>query len=285
MKEAEVTEMALRRAVSTALPRPPYCLLSEDEAREYDCVETARRLSAEDEDTRLQALWHHHQTHVDAYVRWARNRNRVDATYKNEELRRESARDIVEEALCSFGRRVKEGGYHFRKNRRPCAYVERAITNKAQDRLRKGKHPTKEECALCYQEKGRCKFSGHDPPSEREQRKCFRIPPIDDFDEVCTRLAGAGLLDPPEWPPRPGQELRHSVEELISLEDLMRRELKPIEIRVIILYLEGKSGPEIAREINRTVDNVHQIHHRAIEKLRRAWAQPGDEPMMLPSPA
>lgn len=266
MKEAEVTEVALSRAVSTALPRPQYCLLSENEAREYDCVQTARRLSAEDEDTRLQAYQLHFQTHVERYTDWARRKAFFDPTYKYPEL---SVEDIVVEILCRFGKRVWEGGYDAQGSQ-PCAYVKRAIKNEFQDCLRKGIHPTKEECSACYRERGRCKFSGQDPPSERERRKCFQVPRIDDFEEVCIRFAGAGLLDQQEWPPRPAQELQRPVEELVVLEDLIRRELQPIEIQVLTLYLKGKTGQEISRQVKRAVDNVYQIRHRAIKKLRRA---------------
>ena len=280
MEGVEIAEMALYEAVSASLPRPKYCLLSESEAREYDCVETARRLSAEDEDTRLQASWHHYLTHIEAYVRWARNRKRFDVTYRHQELRHESTEDIVREALCSFVERVKSGDYNARQSR-PCAYVKRIITNKSQDRLRKGIHPTREECEVCYREKGRCKFSGQNPPSERERKKCFLPPRIADLEEVSIGLGIAGLQGQGEWPPRqsdPSQDVQHLIEEKLTFEHvrdralaLMPSRLRPVEIQVLQAFcFEDKSGREIARQTNLTLDNVYQIHHRALKKLYRA---------------
>lgn len=66
------------------------------------------------------------------------------------------------------------------------------------------------------------------------------------------------------------EELIISKEEKQKIEDKMQEVLSPLEIRVIKLYLDGKSYQEIAEELNRhskSIDNALQRVKRKLEKF------------------
>ena len=91
----EMAGMSRKEAVSATDPDwDRYCLLREDGAETYRCVETAANLSASTEETRLQAYWRHYKTHIEPYTRWTVNRKLFNQTVQYPDPR-EAAVELV----------------------------------------------------------------------------------------------------------------------------------------------------------------------------------------------
>ncbi|MGI6406262.1 MAG: RNA polymerase sporulation sigma factor SigH [Syntrophaceticus sp.] len=88
--------------------------------------------------------------------------------------------------------------------------------------------------------------------------------PIYDEDSDRTLLdviSGNKVSDP--------EELIISKEELNDIEDKMREILSPLEWKVLMAYLEGKSYQEMALELNRHVKSIDNALQRVKRKLER----------------
>jgi RNA polymerase sigma factor (sigma-70 family) len=275
----EMVSMSLEKAVSATDPKKNrYCLLQEDGTEIYRCAETAANLGATAEETRLQAFWLHYKTHVEPYTRWAAGKNMLDPTVQYPDPR-EAAAELVEDVLLSFYRRVQGGQYDVGRGP-PCKYVKRAIRNGFQDILRRGRNPTGEECARCYEKGGVCPVFGTEQPGERERRRCFRLPPVGEFDAVSAVFAAAGLQD--QWPPALGDvqgvsSIRRPVEDqalqavlIQSVWNLINELLTPDQRTVLAeTFLHHKTSREIALMIHTTPGNVDQIRHRGLRRLNK----------------
>jgi RNA polymerase sigma factor (sigma-70 family) len=267
-------KMAPQRAAS-ADARKLYCLLVDEEREAYRCAETAEALGATAAGERLQAYWNHFKTHLEVYVQWAKNRYLFDPTVHFDDLQ-ERGIDLVERVLIAFQTVVQERRYDSKKGP-PCRYIKRSITNRFQDILRRGRHPTKEECARCWREGGECRFSGIAPPGAEERRRCLRPPAIDRLDVAEASFALAGLQD--EWPPIAGQMeavAPHRPVEIQALEqilietiwDLSEEELTQDKVHVLReAVLHGKSGHEIAEDLKTSRSNIYQLKRRGIQRL------------------
>lgn len=268
-------KMPLRRAASID-ERRLYCLLSDEERQAYQCVETAEALGAIVEDERLRAYWHHFTSHIEAYGRWARRKNLFDPTIDYLDIR-ERADNLVKSVLISFQRIIREGRFNPAKGL-PCQYIKRSIKNRFQDILRRGRHPTPEECARCWREGGECRFSGRRPPGAEERQRCLRLPATDSLDLAEVAFALAGLQDtwPPEsWYESDGARPRRPVEtqalkEVVTeaIWDLIDEELTQDQREVLRkTILHGRSGQEIAEELSTSRSNVYQLKRRGIQRL------------------
>jgi len=268
--------MSRKEAVSATDPDwDRYCLLREGGAETYRCVETAANLSASTEETRLQAFWRHYKTHIGPYTRWTVNRKLFDQTGQCPDPREASA-ELVKQVLFSFYQKVQERLYDPTRGP-PCRYVKRAIKNKFQDFLRRGRHPTPEECAQCFQERGFCHRFPLKQPGEWERQRCLRLPPVERLDAASAGFALAGLQD--EWPPaaRGGSSVRRPVEDqalqdvlLDSIWSLIDKVLTPDQRTVLIeTVLHHRTSREIALLIDTTPGNVDQLRHRGLQRLSK----------------
>ena len=264
--------MCRQRAVSTPDPgRERYCLLCGGESEAYRCVETAGDLGAEEEETRLRAYWWHYMTHVETYTQWAERRKYFDPTTRHPD-RRDGAIELVEDVLLLFYRTIRENRYDIKKGP-PCKYLKRAMRNRFQDLLRRGRHhPKPDECARCREEQGMCSFSGTEYPSERERKLCLRpslVEGLDGFDEMNDTFTAAGLHD--QWPPtsrdvqgdfdsdrsREGEILDHVL--IAQAQDLMPEVLTSDQQTVLVeTYIHNKTSREIAERLQTTPGNVDQ---------------------------
>lgn len=272
-----MANMSIEKAVSaTVSERDRYCLLRDEESEDYRCAETATNLGATAAETRLQAYWLHYKTHIEPYARWAWNRKLFDPTVRYL-APLEAAAELVGDVLLSFHRQVQDGQYDPKRGP-PCKYIKRGVKNRFQDVLRRGHHPTPEECARCYEKGGFCPLFRPERPGEQERQRCFRLPPVTEFDPVSAMFAAAGLQD--QWPPLPGaSSVRRSVEDpalrgvlIDSIWDFIDETLTPNQ-RIVLreTYLNDKTSREIALEaLDTTQGNVDQIRHRGIKRLKRA---------------
>jgi len=274
-----MVKMGLEKAVSTTdSNRDRYCLLRDDEIETYRCVETAANLGAMAEETRLLAYWHHFQTHVVPYTKWAASKKLFDPTMRYPDPY-EGAAELVEEVLLSFCKKIQEKKYDVQKGL-PCKYIKRAAKNKFQDILRRGHNPTREECIRCYEIGGFCPASKAEQPGERERQRCFRLPFVEEFDAVSITFAAAGLQE--QWPPvlQDVQSLLgiHRPVEAKALQDVLLESIWNLAARVLkadpTAVLKGtfrhhKSSREIAEELKTTPGNVDQIRHRGLRRLRK----------------
>jgi RNA polymerase sigma factor (sigma-70 family) len=275
----EMARMSIEQAVSAADPkRDRYCLLHDDGAEIYRCAETAANLGATAEATRLQAYWLHYKTHIEPYTQWAGNRKLFDPTVQYSDSR-EGAAELVEEVLLSFHRKVQERQYDVRRGP-PCRYIKRAIKNRFQDVLRRGRNPTREECVRCYEKGGFCPVFEIERPREGERQRCFRLPPIERFDAVSAVFAAVGLQD--QWPPAPQDaqgvsSIRRPVEDqalqgafIHSIWGLINEVLTPDQRTVLAeTFLHYRTSREIALMICTTPGNVDQIRHRGLQRLNK----------------
>ena len=88
--------------------------------------------------------------------------------------------------------------------------------------------------------------------------------PIYDEDSDRTLLdviSGTKVSDP--------EELIISQEEFDDIEDKMREILSPLEWKVLMSYLEGKSYQEMALELDRHVKSIDNALQRVKRKLER----------------
>jgi RNA polymerase sigma-70 factor (ECF subfamily) len=87
----------------------------------------------------------------------------------------------------------------------------------------------------------------------------------------CSRDAASDAPEVSE--PSPGEDAltallkREGAERIARLLD---RECSPLEQDVVVLSLEDRDGPEIARELGITPGHARVVKHRAFDKLRRA---------------
>ena len=65
------------------------------------------------------------------------------------------------------------------------------------------------------------------------------------------------------------EDLIISKEEFDDIEDKMREILSPLEWKVLMAYLEGKSYQEMALELNRHVKSIDNALQRVKRKLER----------------
>jgi len=266
-------KMALQEAASAA---KKFCILRDEEREAYPCAETAKALGARAAGERLRAYWRHFKTHVEAYVRWAVRQHLYDPTVHYTDPR-EGVIDLVEQALISFQPVVQEGRYDSEKGL-PCKYIKRSIKNRFQDILRRGRHPTKEECERCWQERGGCRFSEIGPPGAEERQRCLLPPAVDRLEIDEALFATAGLHE--EWPPTPWSggngALPHRPVETQALEqiltgaigELIMEKLTPDQRYVLIEFiLRGRSGYEVAESLKTSRSNVYQLKRRGIKQL------------------
>jgi len=272
--------VSLKEAVSATDPkRDRYCLLHKDGTEIYRCAETAANLGSTVEEKRLQAYWLHYKVHIQSYTRWAVRRKLFDPTIQYPSLW-EATAELVEDVMLSFYHKVQERQYDAGRGL-PCKYTKRAIKNRFQDILRRGRNPTQEECARCYEKGGICPVFGAESPGERERQHCFRLPSIEKMDAVSAVFAVAGLQD--QWPPaledvqgvsgirRPveDQALRRAM--LHSIWSLVDELLTPDQRTVLEeTFLRHRTSREIAGMIRTTPGNVDQIRHRGLQRLNRA---------------
>jgi len=275
-----MAEMCLETAVPAPdYARKRYCLLRDDEIEAYRCAETAANLGATEEGTRLRAYWLHFKTHVGPYTEWALKKRLFDPTVRYPDPR-EGATELVEKVLLSFHRRVQEDHYDVERGP-PCKYLKRAIKNGFQDILRRGRHPTREECVKCWEERGACPVFGVQRPWEQERGRCSRLPSVEGFDRSSALFAAAGLQE--QWPPvlqdvRGISVVRRPVEDqalkgamIACIWALMPELLTPDQQTVIMeTYLHYRTSREIALMIQTTPGNVDQIRHRGLGRLYRA---------------
>ena len=276
-----MANMSREKAVSATVPeRDRYCLLRDKGSEDYRCAETATNLGATAAETRLQAYWLHYKTHIEPYARWAENRGLFDPTVRYLAPRKAAA-ELVGDVLLSFYRQVQDGRYDPKRGP-PCKYVKRGVRNRFQDVLRRGHHPTPEECARCYEEGGFCPLFRPERPGEQERQRCFRLPPVTELDAVGAVFAAAGLQD--QWPPalrgaQGASSVRRPVEDpalrdvlIDSIWDFIDEALTPNQKTVLReTYLNDKTSREIALEkLDTTPGNVDQIRHRGIKRLKRA---------------
>ena len=282
-----VVKMTLEQAVSAPedLLRRRDCLLRKVRAQ-YRCVETAAAMMAEDEHTRRSACWQHFKTHLPAYTRWAARKHLVDSTFHSFELW-EQAEALVYEALIGFTRAVI--AHRFDADRAsPCKYVKRAIINQAQDLMRRGTHPTMQECLACWENhNGLCPHFGSEHPWEDAVRQCYNPPIVigleefEEFDQAESTFAAAGLQE--QWPPimdkvgtassysRPVEEKALNFVTYDLLERFMLEVLSHNQRTVIVETMQNhKTSREIALIIGTTPGNVDQLRRRALQKLYRA---------------
>jgi RNA polymerase sigma factor (sigma-70 family) len=274
-----MASMSLEEAVSATDPRRDrYCLLREDGTDIYRCAETAANLGARAEETRLQAYWLHYKAHIQSYTRWAVGRKMFDPTLQYPDPR-EATAELVEDVMLSFYQKVQEGQYDAGRGP-PCKYIKRAIKNRFQDVLRRGRNPTQEECARCYEKGGICPVFEAESPGERERQRCFRLPSIEKIDAVSAVFAAAGLQD--QWPPvlrdvqgvsgirRPVEDQALQRAMLHSIWGLVDELLTPDQRKVLAeTFLRHKTSREIAVMIRTTPGNVDQIRRRGLLRLNR----------------
>jgi len=278
--------MAPQKAAS-ADARRRYCLLNDKERAAYRCAETAETLEAVTVDERLQAYWHHFKTHIEAYSQWAQRKHLFDPTFHFKDVR-EKVTDLVEQVLIAFQPVIHEGRYSSKKGV-PCKYIKRSIRNRFQDILRKGRHPTKEECLRCWRERGGCRFSGMARPGGNERQRCLRPPAIEGLDVSEAAFALAGLQD--EWLPRfsetdggsyPSRPVeREALDHILdgTVWDLIDEELtadQKFVLREVIL--NHKTGREIAQELKTSRSNVYQLKRRGINRLTHLLLEAKKEP-------
>lgn len=275
-----MANVSLEEAVSATDPtRDRYCLLHDYGMDVYRCAETAANLGAVAEETRLQAYWLHYKTHVEPYTRWSANKRMFDPTVQYPDPQ-EAAAELVVEVLLSFYHKVQERLYDAGRGP-PCKYIKRAIRNRFQDILRRGRNPTAEECARCCEERGFCLLFRTEQPGERERQQCFRLPPIEEFDAASVVFAAAGLQD--QWPPvlegvRSVSSVRRPVEDqalqgalVQSAWRLISKVLTPDQRTVLAeTFLRYKTSREIASMIRTTPGNVDQIRRRGLRRLNKA---------------
>jgi len=271
-----MVDMCQSRAVSAPVStRKRACLLQEQEWAAYRCAETAADLGAATEEKRLQAFWLHYKTHVERYIAWATRKHLIDATVRYPDPA-EGAAELVFDVLLSFHQIVQQGGYIAEKGS-PCKYVKQAIRNKFQDILRRGRHPTPEECMQCWEERGMCPVYGTTRPWEQDRERCFRPPPVEQFDEAGAMFAAAGLQG--QWPPKRELSVVQRPVEHLALDDtmiaciwaLMPEVLTPDQHVVLReTFLHHKTSREIALQIDKSPGNVDQIRHRGLRRLYRA---------------
>jgi RNA polymerase sigma factor (sigma-70 family) len=276
-----MVKMTLERAVSTADPRRKrYCLLRGDETEMYRCTEAAAKLGAKEKETRIPAYWLHFKTHIKPYTRWARNRRLFDPTAQYSDPL-DGAAELVEDVLLSFYRKIEENQYNPDRGP-PCRYIKRSIKNKYQDLLRRGRHPTAEECMRCWEERGSCPVSETERPWDQDRQRCFRPFVVEDFGAVSATFAAVGLHD--QWPPTQLQDMQCTPATLRPVEEqaldramiayiweLMPRVLTLAQRTVLVeTFLHHRTSREIARMIQTTPGNVDQIRHRGLRRLYRA---------------
>jgi len=66
---------------------------------------------------------------------------------------------------------------------------------------------------------------------------------------------------------------RHVAVILDDFAGLLERECSPLEQEVVMLTLEGSTGPEIAADLHVSDGHVRVLRHRAFAKLRRALGE------------
>lgn len=274
-----VAKMPLSGAVSTDVPvdrRPAYCLLSTSEWATYRCLETARELSDAGEDVRTRAFWRFFKAHEPFLARWAERNHYYDQTLRYPDPF-DMASELVREVLNAFGNRVRQGYYHVTQSR-PCAYVRRSIENRNTDLLRRGGHPSQEECLACWEEYEGCPSFSAVHPWEGDYRRCYRPPQITSFEDHEALFSAAG--EQQAWPPRlsesaTGLDARRPVEKIalnhVLITELMNS-LLSLRERIILIRtcVDNDTGPDIAYDMGLTTDNVYKIKQRALHRLLKA---------------
>lgn len=274
--------MILETAVSA--PKSPKllsCLLPEDLRETYRCGETAEKMCAADETTRDWAYWHHYVTHCEAYTHLTELRNLGEPTLKNSDPY-EAAREIVFQTLLRFRHALRAGWYQHTKGP-PCIYIKRSIRNLYQDLLKRGRHPSAEECESCWRMSGNTcmAFRRAETPWLSLYQRCYRLLNFDSLDAGPDESPFQSLQD--TWPPTGDQsdiEAHYPVENLAlnrvviaQLPTIMLTVLSTDQYTVILETFWGhKSSQEIGLLLNKTPASVDQIRKRALKRLSRTMA-------------
>ena len=273
-----------RMSIKAAVSAPDsggnrYCLLPDNERTAYRCAETAANLGAPVEETRVRAYWLHYMTHVESYTDWACGKRLFDPTAHYPDPR-DGAIELVEGALGRFCQIVLKGEYDVSRGV-PCKYLKRAIKNEFQDIMRRGRHPSREECEQCWQERGMCPRLRDEQPGEQDYRRCYRLPSVEGLEQGSAMFAAAGLQE--RWPPlleatedaggiqRPVEEQALNGVIIACVRALLPR-LLTVGQRIVLeeTFLRHKTSREIALMIKTTPGNVDQMRRRGLRRLY--WA-------------
>ncbi len=274
-----MAQMTLETAVSAPESTEIHpCLLPREFRETYRCAETAVNMNASEAELRSLAYWQHYRIHSEAYVRWTMRHHWGDPLLQPH-APYDAASEVVVYVLNSFYQALALGQYDSRQGL-PCVYIKRSIHNRYQDLLKRGHHPTADECERCWLANGSVcvAFRGAQTPWQTQYQRCYRLPTCDYFDPVATVFAEIGLQD--SWPPlqepllngelRPVEEtaLAHVLSDGLSV--LMLEGLSADQHTVLVeTYWGQKSSHEIALLIEKSPANVDQIRKRALAKLYR----------------